>query len=478
MLLVGCGNQSNNLIAVSAAENVTLDSESKALPQLTAHFENGKQAAADYNDFWYHAENVYVQDGRVRAKANAPAIFTDTLTVISKHNSTIATTVRIEKPYIQLEDITLRGENGETTIFPGSSLRIFTSFEPTNAIDKQVTYSIVEGDATISTSGNLHAQMSAEMGSIIKVKAVVNTELKEVVSYIEIAVRQNIPIYTAEDFIAISENPDVDYSLEANIDISEYSDFFPIPIFNGTLRGKGRTISGLEIAVTGGVVTSNLYYGIFGQVTGTIYNLNIENCAITFTQTSTSNLGSGRIYAGILAGMTSGNLAQIKVYDSAIEVFREEANVGGITGMLSGQMEACSASSIFVKGNGNIGGLVGYLDAGVISDASLGRRINYNTIWHISIYKAKSCGGIVGYATNSEISSTTVGNTNFILEGSDVKTAIGYIVGFIDGDGTFSRGGIFYCNQNRSKAGTEWRTYYFKELYGYIGRVSRTAKVS
>ncbi len=144
-------------------------------------------------------------------------------------------------------------------------------------------------------------------------------------------------ITTAAQLAAIADNLSGSYKLGNDIDLSDYGAWTPIggsTAFSGTFEGNGKTIKGLSVS------TSSQYGGLFGNVSGTVKNLNVKG---TVTVNSTATSGTS-IYAGLVAG----NVGLFGTVDSC-------SAEGNVTATLS-----CSSSSFITpKGNVYAGGVIG-----------------------------------------------------------------------------------------------------------------------
>ena len=146
-------------------------------------------------------------------------------------------------------------------------------------------------------------------------------------------------ITTVAQLVAIADNLSGNYKLGNDIDLSDYGAWAPIggsTAFSGTFEGNGKTIKGLTVN------TSSQYGGLFGNVSGTVKNLNVEG-SVTVNMTSNS---ATSIYAGLVAG----NVGYFGTIDSC-------SASGNVTATLN-----CSASSSFLsspKGYAYAGGIVG-----------------------------------------------------------------------------------------------------------------------
>ena len=144
-------------------------------------------------------------------------------------------------------------------------------------------------------------------------------------------------ITTVAQLVAIADNLSGNYKLGNDIDLSDYGAWTPIggsTAFSGTFEGNGKTIKGLTVN------TSNQYGGLFGNVSGTVKNLNVKG-SVTVNMTSSS---ATSVYAGLVAG----NVGLFGTVDSC-------SAEGNVTATLS-----CSSSSFITpKGYAYAGGVIG-----------------------------------------------------------------------------------------------------------------------
>lgn len=216
------------------------------------------------------------------------------------------------------------------------------------------------------------------------------------------------PISTKAEFNNIRNDLSGNYYLTCDIEFSS-SDFSSsgayynsgkgfVPIgngktpFTGTFDGRGFTISGITVKVSGKVYNMSVTpvntgvstlsddgwtgdyiiptnpqptvspaAGIFGSNQGTIKNVNISDCKVT---ASSSN--SAALYVGGIAGHNKGVISNCSVNNTLN--CDSNSYIGGITGYQSGgTIEAC-----FVRGkiesDGVYGGIAGALAGGNISN--------------------------------------------------------------------------------------------------------------
>lgn len=215
-----------------------------------------------------------------------------------------------------------------------------------------------------------------------------------------------IPISTKEDFNNIRNNLSGDYYLTCDIEFSA-SDFasggayynsgkFFVPIgsgktpFTGTFDGKGYTISGIKIAVSGYVYSMTVKavstevatasddgwtgdyiinpnnpklnvspaVGVFGNNKGTIKNVNIEDCTISARSSNNATL-----YVGGVAGHNSGEISNCSV-NNTLNCDRN-SYIGGIVGYQSaGRIKNCYVLGK-IESEGVYGGVAGAVADGI-----------------------------------------------------------------------------------------------------------------
>jgi hypothetical protein len=247
-------------------------------------------------------------------------------------------------------------------------------------------------------------------------------------------------ICTAAEFNKIRDNLTADYKLLANIDLSDYAPWTPIgtsfDTFEGTLDGKGHTVSGLTFQEN----SDAQYIGLFGYINGA----DIENLKVKVEyNTDPINLKlNGEQSFGIIAGYATGaNLAKITV--SSAEPF-----------------------TIYKTVNGKLyaGGLVGY----VASSSSIEQ--SYSSVTFKATNNVTSAisyvGGIAGLNNNGEISNSYT--TGDISANGNGETYAGGIVGHNKADinNTYATGDILANDDSKAYAG------------GIAGKTETNAKIS
>ena len=148
-----------------------------------------------------------------------------------------------------------------------------------------------------------------------------------------------IEVNTAEEFDQIRNEPEKNYILKNDIDLSEFNNWIPIDGFSGVLNGNGFTIKNITISVTDNGQESN-FYGLFGKSTGGFLNVSIENINISVIKVESEEelatrywdfVGSLVAYADLTA-----KKSRIKncYVNCSIEA-RSRAHVGGVVGFIT-----------------------------------------------------------------------------------------------------------------------------------------------
>ena len=201
-----------------------------------------------------------------------------------------------------------------------------------------------------------------------------------------------ILIATAEEFDKIRDGLDKHYKLEADIDLSSFTDWTPIGTqgneFTGSLDGNGYHIKNVTITDVG----SMNHVGLFGSIKGgKINNLTLEDVQIDIDPTI-ENVNSGSL-AGEIEGTEIDN-----VHIASGSVSGGIANTGGFSGKIIGSEISNSSTNIAVKGSDFIGGFVGAMESSTVENSfSLG---------NVSVHpdaEANMGGGYVGQLDNSTL---------------------------------------------------------------------------
>jgi hypothetical protein len=274
-----------------------------------------------------------------------------------------------------------------------------------------------------------------------------------------------IKISTAAQFDAIRDNLDGHYVLEADINLSGYTNWEPIGqfvpksdapedaetpklelAFTGVFDGNGHKISNVTINApeTAGV-------GLFGCVAGddgVVKNLVVENATVSgmmlvsgvigyaasenpieniILQGTNTIIGSYTMVGGIVGG-GFGDIKNCSANAAITVAENGEGAVGVITGgMEDGSIVSCSATGIVTAGSGNggIGGLAGcYLNAPEIKDCAV----------DVTITVGENCtmiGGLVGFTGNTDENPTIISGctAKAVISAPASAERIGGIVG-------------------------------------------------
>ena len=247
-------------------------------------------------------------------------------------------------------------------------------------------------------------------------------------------------ISTVDEWLEIKNSLSENYKLTADLDFQNRIN--PnLGNFSGVLDGNNHTISNITSTTGHGV--------IIGQLSGTVRNLYAEN--ISKTNTGTHN---GLI--GYTSNSQSAVIENVHVSDVELVI---SLNVGGIIGSAAygTNIINCSVTDIRLldvstsNTNLHIGGLVGYLDNGIVENSyvqGLDFETNYSSIQGIGglvgqtsnstiqnsyvsgKIKANSqnVGGIVGYVTTSTNLSSVYSNVNIHTTQGNVGGIIGQLV--------------------------------------------------
>ena len=246
----------------------------------------------------------------------------------------------------------------------------------------------------------------------VKIQVINTTSGTLISNVVEITVNGNY-INTVDELKAIA-NSDKTYTLGADIDLSEESNWTPIEGFSGILYGDGHTISNLTI---NSVNVENL--GLFGTLLGSVENLSIDNAQIT------ARGDAGK--AGIVAGTNEGSISNVTV--SGVVAPEYYSNVGGLVGYNNcGRIVNCTNSAT-VRGANQIGGIVGYTlvnDHNAISQCT-----NEGTV-----EGKDNVGGISGYITgvrnNATYQITANTNKNNVSGDNNVGGIFGEVYAFYE----------------------------------------------
>lgn len=191
--------------------------------------------------------------------------------------------------------------------------------------------------------------------------------------------------------------------------VAPYGNEYTGDTFAGTFDGNGKTIKNVNIPAISNIDAVN---GLFGAVSGTVKNLNVEN--INVSQTSEAYTTGGVV--GLVHD--GGTVENVKVLSGNVTGFR---GVGAVVGriLIDGTVTNCSNAAP-VNGEFFVGGIVG-----AASNTAQGKKMTISDCSNTADITSNGyCGGIVG-ASNAFIEGCK--NTGTITGNS--STSVGGIVG-------------------------------------------------
>jgi filamentous hemagglutinin family protein len=201
------------------------------------------------------------------------------------------------------------------------------------------------------------------------------------------------------------------YALAQAIDASAFVGFVPVGTgvnpFTGTLAGLGNEISNLTINGGGGT-----YKGLLGSANGaTVRDIGLVNATVT-----------GGAYVGALAGFARGGTTFTNVHASG-----SVTALSGYTGMLVGSLYGGSITHSHSSGlvtalnmAGNAGGLVGQISSTSVLD---------NVFSTASVRGNENLGGLVGVSSGAISNAYAMGSVTGVASGGQAAQNIGALVG-------------------------------------------------
>jgi hypothetical protein len=154
------------------------------------------------------------------------------------------------------------------------------------------------------------------------------------------------PIYTAEDLLAMADNPSATYELMNDIDMKGVK-WKPFS-FSGTLNGNGYAILNLTITEAGEGMMQTIdgnrkvydttFCAMFDILSGSVVNLNLLNIQVNHTSDQPVFVGSiaGYLDGGTIANCDIEGQLMLKAHDRMF-------GVGGIAGFGHGMFMICNA---------------------------------------------------------------------------------------------------------------------------------------
>jgi filamentous hemagglutinin family protein len=225
------------------------------------------------------------------------------------------------------------------------------------------------------------------------------------------------------------------YALANSIDASGVTGFAPLwesTAWTGTFNGLGNTISNLNIS------SADAYIGLFGQVgaAGYVSSLNLTGGTITNTSGGDADtaplvaLNEGTVFDDysndtVLGGET---LVDNDTYTSA-----DMEGAGGLVGvdeLLGIIQDSSAAGNVSLTGSGNVGGLVGLVNA--YPDGDNNNYINVtgsSASGTVTAGSGSDIGILAGQAANGAISVSSASGT---ISGDQSNSYIGGLVGWSD----------------------------------------------
>ncbi|MCL2570435.1 MAG: S8 family serine peptidase [Firmicutes bacterium] len=249
-------------------------------------------------------------------------------------------------------------------------------------------------------------------------------------------VRELYVIESAQDLHNIRNSPNANFTLGNNINLSSFPQWTPIHTFRGHLYGNGHTISNLNITRTINNTNVNHYFGLFERVYGSVRNLTITNSNIAIRG---DQAGSGWINAGLIAGNvgTNGRIERVRVIGTnQVAVYRHQSRSGGISAAAWGTLRINSVTGLFLRGNGNTGGIVGESFHATIAN----NNVTGIRVWNQYYGVQRHIGIIVGRNYRSSLSFNNAAGSHVYRQGRENNTLIGGIMGVnVSGTNTLSQ---------------------------------------
>lgn len=245
-------------------------------------------------------------------------------------------------------------------------------------------------------------------------------------------------IYSLHDLNTVRNFPADHFVLMNDIDLSsagvwDYGNGWkPIVDFSGSLNGQGYAIRNLLI-----VRIESAMQGIFGNLSGEVSNLELENANVI--SGSSSGLFAGKIESGAtvyglitngimfsisdliggVAGETAGSISYITTGSSVYG----RNQVGGVTGLLTGNLSR-SYSTGYITAMQIAGGSVGWLNRGTIMNSYSKAEITSENI----------VGGLVGQMGSGGLGNSTIHHSysvsNILSSGEHTGGLVGRLTGF------------------------------------------------
>lgn len=238
---------------------------------------------------------------------------------------------------------------------------------------------------------------------------------------------------TPEALNAVRDYPDSHFMQVADIDMSVWGNWIPIPNFRGVYDGREFNISYLNINVNDNSTYATLY-GLFASASdGTIKNIILKSIDYTITKTTTSAYVHGgadyTVYVGGICG-TYGSIKNCSVSGS-ITVKAPSAFVGGICGISISEITGCFNSAELTVNSDESAACGGI--CGSNSD-KITLSTNAGTIY-ATPNKLMNVGGICGHNEDGRIQNC-VNTGNLICVSENYYNGICYAGGIVGSRGS------------------------------------------
>lgn len=279
------------------------------------------------------------------------------------------------------------------------------------------------------TNGQEKPNIASQDGAAVTLYAIWSTTL--------------IEIRTADDFNSIRNVPNGNYRLMANINLSGFSSWTPIPNFTGILDGDYRSIQSMNITYeipTGGL-NADVNLGLFATFNGTVKNLIFMNATVNVT--NEVQTGTGVIRAGLFAGTIGSNASVTNVdyrsINAWITVNRELSEVGLFAGqMLGGNVTGVynhSVTTFRINGQGDIGGFIGVMRGGTLRNCTSNYDMGPLVINYTRNANNRGVGLLVGRIVSAtSITGNTVNNGRITRMNASGGTLFGNVAGIGSGN--------------------------------------------
>jgi hypothetical protein len=301
-------------------------------------------------------------------------------------------------------------------------------------------------------TGSLDIQLSETVGDKITV-----TNYFIVEDALDLIAFSKILNYTRES----NQTPfrELSYVLSDSIDMSVVaSNAYKTPTveFSGIFAGISNDVYIHGINITNGIVQQNYYSGLFGVLSGQIYNLLFYDAKVTLNETN--SYASAPTYVGLIAGQLVDGIIRNVLVDVDIDLGHStlgELHVGSIVGSASGSLSAIYAegnifgnsdhtfrSDIVINPTYYFGGLIGSSGEKklILTDAYNKVSVNgfgtVTTTINSSTAPTIHLGGVIGKVTNTPTVTHVLGllTNEGALSVSEIKTSfteVQYVGGVI-----------------------------------------------